>query len=82
MHFQFLVKFDQNEYFITFNIFVLKGDLNGKIEVVRFFFCRVYVNSLPSSGKLFCLLIIFANCKDTADRHNVVPDPDPNCLTL
>ena len=24
------------------NIFVLKGDLNGKIVVVRFFFCRVY----------------------------------------
>ena len=32
----------KNEYFIAVNIFVLKGDLNGKIVVVRFFFCRVY----------------------------------------
>ena len=28
---------------MTVNIFVLKGDLNWKIVVVRFFFCRVYV---------------------------------------
>ena len=27
---------------MTINIYVLKGDLNGKIVVVRFFFCRVY----------------------------------------
>ena len=27
---------------MTINIFVLKGDLNGKIVVVHFFFCRVY----------------------------------------
>ena len=27
---------------MTIDIFVLKGDLNGKIVVVRFFFCRVY----------------------------------------
>ena len=27
---------------MTINIFVLKGDLNGKNVVVRFFFCRVY----------------------------------------
>ena len=27
---------------MTINIFVLKGDLNGKIVVVRFFFCWVY----------------------------------------
>ena len=27
---------------MTINIFVLKGDLNGEIVVVRFFFCRVY----------------------------------------
>ena len=27
---------------MTINIFVLKGDLNGKMVVVRFFFCRVY----------------------------------------
>ena len=28
---------------MTINIFVLKGDLNGKIIVVCFFFCRVYL---------------------------------------
>ena len=28
---------------MTINIFVLKGDLNGKIVVVRFFFCWVYM---------------------------------------
>ena len=33
----------KTEYFITIYIFVLKGDLNGKIVVVRFFFCRVYI---------------------------------------
>ena len=27
---------------MTINIFVLKGDLNGKIVVVHFIFCRVY----------------------------------------
>ena len=25
------------------NIFEVKGDLNGKIVMVRFFFCRVYI---------------------------------------
>ena len=34
------------------NIFVLKGDLNGKIVVVRFFFCRVY-NALVSFKRYF-----------------------------
>ena len=29
---------------MTINIFVLKGDLNGKIVVVRFFFCWVYIS--------------------------------------
>ena len=29
---------------MTFNILVLKGELNGKIVVVRFFFCRVYID--------------------------------------
>ena len=29
---------------MTINIFVFKGDLNGKIVVVRFFFCWVYIN--------------------------------------
>ena len=28
---------------MTINIFVLKGDSNEKIEVVRFFFGRVYI---------------------------------------
>ena len=42
-HIKVLDKFDQYEYFMTINIFVLKGDLNGKIVVVRFFFCRVYI---------------------------------------
>ena len=32
---------------MTINIFVLKRDLNGKIVVVPFFFCRVY-------NRLFC----------------------------
>ena len=31
---------------MTINIFVLKGDLNGKIVVVRFFFCQVYIPNL------------------------------------
>ena len=30
---------------MTMNIFVFKGDLNGKMVVVRFFFCRVYTKS-------------------------------------
>ena len=29
---------------MTINNSVLKGDLNGKIVVVRFFFCWVYIN--------------------------------------
>ena len=31
---------------MTINIFALKGDLNGKIVVVRFFFCWVYINKV------------------------------------
>ena len=34
---------------MTINIFVLKGDLNGKIVVVRFFFCRVYITQIQDS---------------------------------
>ena len=42
---------------MTINIFVLKGDLNGKIVVVRFFFCRVYDPTLVDLGpELHCLL--------------------------
>ena len=49
---------------MTINIFVLKGDVSGKIVVVRFFFCRVYLayfsleyeNALLPNNvdKLFC----------------------------
>ena len=31
---------------MTINIFVLKGDLNGENQVVRFFFCWVYIELL------------------------------------
>ena len=31
---------------MTINIFVLKGDQNGKIVILRFFFCRVYINTV------------------------------------
>ena len=31
---------------MTVNIFVLKGALNGKIVVVRFYFCQVYLQFL------------------------------------
>ena len=37
---------------MTIIIFVLKGDLNGKIVVMCFFFCRVYISRHPSSNKL------------------------------
>ena len=42
---------------MTINIFVLKGDLNGKIVVVHFFFCRVYIflTCCPTSDKLLKL---------------------------
>ena len=45
---------NRNEYLMTINIFVIKGDLNGKIVVVRFFFCQVYnkMQSLEKSVKL------------------------------
>ena len=33
----------RNDYFMTIYIFVLKGDLNEKIVLVCFFFCRVYM---------------------------------------
>ena len=34
---------------MTIKIFVLKGDRNGKIVVVRFFFCWVYVARLEKT---------------------------------
>ena len=45
----------RNEYFMTINIFILKGDLNGKIVVVRFFFCRVYICWAPCGGSNGCV---------------------------
>ena len=41
---------------MTINIFVLKGDLNGKIVVVRFFFCRVY-------------FLLYICCSNSMDWH-------------
>ena len=35
---------------MTINIFVLKGDLNGKIVVVRFFFLLGIVHLLPRAS--------------------------------
>ena len=43
-------------YFMTINIFVLKGDLNGKIVVVRFFFCWVYVYTSGLSILMHCVI--------------------------
>ena len=37
-HIQVLVKLIRNEYFMTMNSFILKGDLNWKIVEVCFFF--------------------------------------------
>ena len=31
---------------MTIDIFALKGELNGKILLVRFFFCRVYFHRI------------------------------------
>ena len=40
---------------MTINIFVLKGNLNEKIVMVRFFFCRVYIIAIQKrqSGLLY-----------------------------
>ena len=44
--------------------------------------CSVFDSLLPSGD--FChLLVFFANSLDPDQaQQNVVPDPDPNCLTL
>ena len=59
---------------MTISIFVLKGDLNGKIVVVRFFFCRVYFNNplnfymtLSSADK--SLLTVWTQIRN--DRYSV-----------
>ena len=66
----------RNEYFMTINIFVLKGDLNGKIVVVRFFFCWVYFVSLHVcvclsvlSSVLSFAIICYVFLVDWADRN-------------
>ena len=50
---------------MTINIFVLKGDLNGKIVVVRLFvfFCRVYYSVTSESVYYFdfCGLLKWGN---------------------
>ena len=68
---------------MTINIFILKGELNGKIVVVRFFFCRVYLEFLAdSSVKLtlpklvyhspLCVLFLHRERTDTHLRHTQV----------
>ena len=53
---------------MTINTFVSKGDLNGKIVVVRFFFCQVYIQwTIPSilyqtRGKNLLVYKGFINC--------------------
>ena len=46
---------------MTINTFVLKGDLNGKIAFVRFFFCRVYIG-LWKRDLAALLLLSFKDC--------------------
>ena len=46
---------------MTINIFALKGDLNEKIAVVRFFFCRVYLSS--DTQAIIYMIIIWGECK-------------------
>ena len=49
---------------MTINIFVLKGDLNGKIVVVRFFFCWVYISfDFSTNIKHTYMVINVANTK-------------------
>ena len=43
------------------NIFVLKGDLNGKIVVVRFFFCRVYTLTFLRNKCKFQVILMSYN---------------------
>ena len=41
---------------MTINIFILKGELNGKIVVVRFFFCWVYKRPHHKTKITICAL--------------------------
>ena len=50
---------------MTINIFVLKGDLNGKIVVVRFFFCPVYTVSGQCCQIITSNLALFGVCVET-----------------
>ena len=44
---------------MTIKIFVLKGDLNGKIVVVRFFFCWVYMSPMIKYPVKLSLEVLF-----------------------
>ena len=49
---------------MTINIFVLKGDLNGKIVVVRFFFVRYILNNFERGPFIHESLLVNSNlCK-------------------
>ena len=56
---------------MTINSFVLKGDLNDKIVVVRFFFCRVYIFS-----QIFvvvrCWVLYMSNANATALKNKML----------
>ena len=54
---------------MAINIFILKGELNGKIVVVRFFYCRVYHNQNPADT-IVATLIIFYEVQN--QQHNVI----------
>ena len=45
---------------MVINIFVIKGDLYGKIVAVRFFFCWVYI--LRSETQMHWLIKAFLAC--------------------
>ena len=63
---------------MTINIFVLKGDLNGKIVVVRFFFCRVYYGNfidlmVPVARGLIRSVIIWNTIRSWFIRIRSIP---------
>ena len=49
---------------MTINIFVLKGDLNGKIVVVRFFFCWVYFQPILAAIFVTIATVKFESMRD------------------
>ena len=48
---------------MTINIFVLKGDINGKIIVVRFFFCRVYIKKAKNIKSVSKVINLYTHIK-------------------